>query len=81
LLFAVYLFTGLGSSLVSLHQLAFDHDQQPDRFRRRLMGGGMDLRPLWQLTARLHAVDRRLSLQLHRFPGVAPPPRRRAVGE
>ena len=34
------------------------HDRQRHRLRRRRVGGGLDLRPVRQLSARLHAVDR-----------------------
>src|SRR6516162_3713181 len=51
-----------------------DYDRQRHRFRCRVMGSGLDLRPLRQLSARLHAVDRRLSLRLHRLLGLAPTP-------
>ena len=39
---------------------------------RRLVGGGLDLRPVGQLRAGLHPVDRLLCLRLRRVLGVAP---------
>ena len=54
------------------HDPRRDHDRQRHRLGRRLVGGGLDLRPLRQLRAGLRPVDRLLCLRLHRVLGVAP---------
>jgi hypothetical protein len=57
-----------------------DYDWQWHRFRYRLTGWIFDL--FRELSARLHAVDRRLPLRLHRFLGPAPTLRRgKPLGE
>ncbi len=57
-----------------------NHDRQRHRFRRRIMGGRMDFRPVRQLSARFPAVDCRLSLRLRRVLGDASPARAVACG-